>query len=232
MNVLAIDTAEDFLSIALAKGSEIFSMDIDAGRRHSELLVPAMDSVCSIAQVKPAELDLLACTKGPGSFTGIRIAFAALKGIAAAHGTRTIAAPSLDVMAFPHTDFPGVVLPLVDAKQGRYFYALYKNGSRLTEHLDEKPETVLRRLVESGENENVLLTGPAAKMFATYLGLAEKTKFYVDPNYRGGGAKALLQFLAKDGRLEDADFGDFSPEYIRKSDAEIADELKAMSTGK
>jgi hypothetical protein len=78
----------------------------------------------------------------------------------------------------------------------------------------------------------VLLTGPAAKMFLAKieercLPAVGKAAFCVDPNYRGGGAKTLLQFLEKNDILGKADFGDFAPEYIRKSDAEIADELKA-----
>ena len=84
MNILAIDSAWDVLSAALAIGDETFFIEIDAGLRHSELLMECADTLCKTAGISPTDLKMVACMKGPGSFTGLRIGYSIAKGIAMA----------------------------------------------------------------------------------------------------------------------------------------------------
>jgi tRNA threonylcarbamoyladenosine biosynthesis protein TsaB len=93
MNILAIDCATDILSVALEvdtnsksqtpnpKPQTLFSSNIDAGHTHSEKLLPAIDELLKQANLSLADIDLFLCQRGPGSWTGLRIGFAAVKGL-------------------------------------------------------------------------------------------------------------------------------------------------------
>lgn len=84
MKVLAIDTTEEGCSAALYLDGEISARFEHVPRRHSELIMPMMDHLLAEAGLRPGQLDGLAFARGPGSFTGIRIASAVIQGIALA----------------------------------------------------------------------------------------------------------------------------------------------------
>ena len=146
MNILAIDTATSILSIAVSSAEGIRHFEVDAGLRHSELLMDLADMVMKTAGLEASDLELVACMRGPGSFTGLRIGFAAAKGMALALGIPLVSVPTLDCMAAPCAVWPGLVIPVIDAKKHRFFTALYRGGQRLTEYLDAEPDEIARAI--------------------------------------------------------------------------------------
>jgi tRNA threonylcarbamoyladenosine biosynthesis protein TsaB len=251
VNILAIDCATEILSVALgcnfepqaeaggsaAVGSEpaagrknpsraVFSTDIDAGNSHSELLFPVLDSLLKTANIETAALDLFLCSRGPGSWTGLRIGFSAVKGFALALGKPYVSIPTLDYMALsaPESGFLGLILPVLDAKAGRFFCALYEGAGRaegprrISDYLDAAPETIAA-LVPAGRE--LWLTGNGAQMFLE-TGAIQQNKIMLDANSRRGRAQDLLKYLEKNATIV---YGDKSlsdvPLYLRKSDAEI-----------
>jgi len=220
MNILAIDSACDVLSVALAAGNGTFYTEIDAAFRHSELLMECADALCKTAGVSSGDLNLVACMKGPGSFTGLRIGYSAAKGIAAALGIPLRAVPTMDCLAFPFSIWPGIALPAIDAKRGCFFAALYRNGKELAGCMDAPPEAIAKKAAESrlSEDEPVVLTGPGAELLfprlTTYIAGVS-----LDPDCRKGRARELLE-IARSRLSEDASDIDSGPVYIRKSDAE------------
>jgi tRNA threonylcarbamoyl adenosine modification protein YeaZ len=101
MNILAIDCATEILSVALEIGNgekSIMSANIDAGHSHSERLLPVIEDLLKQANIAPADIDLFLCQRGPGSWTGLRIGFAAVKGLAFAFGKPYISIPSSDLI--------------------------------------------------------------------------------------------------------------------------------------
>ena len=94
MNILALDTADQVFSAALESKSGVYYTEIDAHSRHSELLMDCVDWLCKNAGLGPGEIDLAACMKGPGSFTGLRIGFSSAKGICMALKIPMITVPS------------------------------------------------------------------------------------------------------------------------------------------
>jgi tRNA threonylcarbamoyl adenosine modification protein YeaZ len=102
MNILAIDCATEILSVALEMGNgekQLFSSNIDAGHSHSEKLLPVIDELLKQANIAPADIDLFLCQRGPGSWTGLRIGFAAVKGLSFAFGKPYISIPSSDLIS-------------------------------------------------------------------------------------------------------------------------------------
>ena len=231
MNILALDTAARFCSIALSCGkSGNWYFEIDAGQRHSELLMEGVDMLMKIAGLKPADLDLAACMRGPGSFTGLRIAFSAAKGMCLALGIPLISIPTLDCMAFSAKAFPGIVIPAIDAKKRSFFTALYREEKRLTDYIDAPLEEIAQ-LISQHSNEHLLFTGPDADMLKSELhNLIEPNlyeKIRLDPARKKGRAYELLEIakteVAEKNGLENITNEVFSgPLYIRKSDAELS----------
>ena len=136
MNLLAIDSATELLSAAVAAGESRYLFEADAGPRHSALLLEVIDMLLNKAGLRPGDLEGVICMKGPGSFTGLRVGYAAAKGICLARNIPLAALPTLDCMAWPCSFFPGLVVPLIDAKQNRFFTAFYRKKTKIAGNFD------------------------------------------------------------------------------------------------
>jgi tRNA threonylcarbamoyladenosine biosynthesis protein TsaB len=218
MNIFCLDTSGNVLSAALQYDGGTVSLEMDAGGKHSGLLMPVMDHLLKMAGIRPDTLDVAACMRGPGSFTGIRIGFAAVQGIAAACGAQAVSIPALDCMILPFEDMP-VVVPAIDSRRQQFYTAVYRNGERITDYIDTKPDALVPGL---RHHENILLTGPDAdKLHEALSGLLPETHISVDPFFSQGQAKNMLHFFTKDSRIKAEWEKTLAvPLYIRKSDAE------------
>ena len=170
MNILALDTADGVLSVALSTEAGFWYLEADAGSRHSELMMEAVDALCRLAGLCPKDINLAACMKGPGSFTGLRIGFSAAKGLCVALGIPLVAVPTLDCLSFSLSAWPGMVIPVLDAKKGCFFTALYRGGKRLTDYMDISPEDLAKEIekVKISSLESLILTGSARKSYIRY----------------------------------------------------------------
>lgn len=127
MLILGIETATEQVGVAIG-GHEgvIATFEVARGRRHAEILTPAIEFVCKQADVDVDELGCVAVDIGPGLFTGMRVGIAAAKALAFGLRIPMIGIPSLDLLAFPvrHTD--RVVVPVIDARKSEVFWAMYR----------------------------------------------------------------------------------------------------------
>ena len=127
MLILGIETATEQVGVAIG-GHEgvIASFEVVRGRRHAEILTPAIEFVCRQADVELSEIGCLAVDVGPGLFTGMRVGIASAKALALALRVPMIGISSLDLLAFAcrHTD--RVVVPVVDARKNEVFWAMYR----------------------------------------------------------------------------------------------------------
>ncbi|MCL2043249.1 MAG: tRNA (adenosine(37)-N6)-threonylcarbamoyltransferase complex dimerization subunit type 1 TsaB [Treponema sp.] len=233
MNLLAIDTAADRFSVALASpggvssGIDTWLFEADAGLRHSELILDSIDILFKMAALKPESLDGVICMGGPGSFTGLRIGFSTAKGLALSLGIPLAAIPTLDCMVWPFYSLPGIIVPVLDAKKQAFFCALYRDGKRLCPDMDAPPDAIARiitgSLLPQPENEwqnEVLLVGPGAKMLHEKMG-TDTLRAGID--LRWGNAETLLLMAQETDIFVNSEKNlSIGPEYIRKSDAEIS----------
>jgi tRNA threonylcarbamoyladenosine biosynthesis protein TsaB len=203
---------------------------VDAGASHSEFLFDAAGGLIKLAGLEQRDIDLFACMKGPGSFTGLRIGFAAVKGLAFALGKRMVSVPTLDCMAYPFYHSPILCVPVIDAKQRRFFTALYQSGERLTEYLDcgaeELAVHISGAMGAAAAGDIFMLTGPGAALAQNALlpflpGASILTEIprrdYASlmPRYIKETRPPVLTEETTEDPLISA------PLYIRKSDAEI-----------
>ena len=211
MKVLAIDTATEVLVLCADDGAARASLSLRRGLAHSPTLLPLADRLLSELGFAARELELVVCSVGPGSFTGIRIGLATAKGIAFATGCPLVGVTTLDALALPWAAFPGSVWSVIDARKGRWYAAGYRGGHRVTEHLDLAPEDLRARMAADGGA--VLVAGPDAPRFAAHLPGAAATDLF-DP---AAVLRAGVERFAREG----ADPRSLTPLYLRPSEAEI-----------
>jgi len=139
MNILAIDTAGPKLSIAIAKDDKIIARYKSKNERsHSDMLAPAVEKLLKHVRanghspLQPKDIDLYAISIGPGSFTGLRIGVAFIKGMNLFFNKPIVAVPTLDAMAsMVDAD---IVCPVVDAKRQNVYTSIYKKGKRVLKY--------------------------------------------------------------------------------------------------
>ncbi|MFA5144225.1 MAG: tRNA (adenosine(37)-N6)-threonylcarbamoyltransferase complex dimerization subunit type 1 TsaB [Candidatus Omnitrophota bacterium] len=140
MTILAIDTSTDYLSLAVMRGGKIVArFHRRSHMRHSSLLVPTIDRLLKKVRMKLSGIDSFAISIGPGSFTGLRIAVATIKGLAFALDKPIVTIPTLDVVAQNAKSFKGIICPVLDARKNKVYACLYesdgKTVKRITEYL-------------------------------------------------------------------------------------------------
>lgn len=147
MNILAIDTTSTGLSIALIKGSEVFSFTKELGKSgHSSTLMVEVDGILKAHNVDVNSLDAISVVVGPGSFTGIRIGVSAMTAMAFATGAKRISVTSFELIAYNR----GKVLCGVDAGHGNLYLAKCEDGNVLEQSFVEAKD------VESLDGQEIL----------------------------------------------------------------------------
>jgi tRNA threonylcarbamoyladenosine biosynthesis protein TsaB len=157
-NILVFDASSAWCSVALSVGGTLYSVAEMQPRKHAQLILPMIENLCGQANIKPKELDGIAFGKGPGSFTGLRIAISVAQGLSLATGARLYGISSLKALAWQGmkqlsseqlsnsqiSDKP--VLAIMNAHMGEVFYAAYRNAEEgLTAVIEDslcKPEHV------------------------------------------------------------------------------------------
>ena len=220
MNILVLDTSTSILSMALKTDESYEERLIDGHFSHSEDLLPEIESFLSRAGIDIADISLVIVAKGPGSFTGLRIAMASAKGLASALSIPLVSVPTLDVIAMAASPWDGPVLSCIDARKRRFYLQLRKGGSILVPDRDGNAEDIAGDIASAGGT--TLVTGPDAAAFAEKLAAAGASGFMVDemtPRCLGRALIALAERKLAEQGPDDIGEG---PVYIRRSDAEEA----------
>ena len=243
MNLLGVDCSGDIMSVGVgrsmdsqgigpatpkhpyreerghlpAPGPGFVSVSVDAGFRHAERLMGAVDFCLTEAGLQKSDLDLFACAGGPGSFTGLRIAMASIKGMAYGLGKPFVSVPSLDALAADWEGTSPVIVPLMDAKRSRFYFGVYKSGKLVSGPHDDTLECMLALVSSYPE---VLFVGPDAEMIDAII--QDRSGFRRPEFFRRPPINALLALAARSFAEHGPAPADESPNYLRASDAEEA----------
>jgi len=128
--LLALDSSTRFAGIAFYDGSRglVAEANWHAGIHHTTTLMPRVAQLAADCGARSADLRAVAVALGPGSFTGVRVALAAAKGLALAEGLALLGVPTLDAAAYAHRLQPLPVIAVVQAGRGRVCWARYTAG--------------------------------------------------------------------------------------------------------
>lgn len=224
MRLLAVDTATEVCGVALWEDDRILAeMSSDTGTTHARVLMAAIRAVLDKNGLQPAALDALVVTRGPGSFTGLRIGISTVKGLAAAAGKPLVGVSTLEVLARQAPADAGQVCPMIDARRREVYWSVYRRGAAgLVQTGPEKAGPAID--VQFGGDEECLFIGNGAQLYAQAL----KDRFpgtfrMVDPDRHALRPSVVAHLGAlrfRQGFTDDPH--GFSPIYLRKSDAELA----------
>ena len=128
MKILALDTATEACSAALLSNDSVYERHEIAPRRHAELILPMVDGVLAEAALGLTDLDAIAFGRGPGAFTGIRIAAGVTQGLALGADLPVIPLSSLATLAQGVIDKSATLLPAIDARMGEIYWATYDSA--------------------------------------------------------------------------------------------------------
>lgn len=143
--ILALDTSTDACSVALQANSGIYARFEIAPRKHTQLLLPMVESVLSEAGIGVADLDAIAFGCGPGSFAGIRIATGAAQGLALAHETPMIAVSTLETLALSQLledPLTSRVVTVLDARMDEVYWGCFEMAADLEQVVSVAEERV------------------------------------------------------------------------------------------
>lgn len=220
MNIIAFDTSCDAATVALKTDRTYEERLIQGAFSPSEHLLHEAEELLARAGISFRDLGMVAVTKGPGSFTGLRIAMASAKGLASALSIPLVSVPTLDVIVMAASPWDGPVLSCIDARKRRFYLQLRKGGSVLVPDRDGNAEDIAGDIASAGGT--TLVTGPDAAAFAEKLAAAGASGFMVDemaPRCLGRALIALAERKLAEHGPDDIGEG---PVYIRRSDAEEA----------
>jgi tRNA threonylcarbamoyladenosine biosynthesis protein TsaB len=151
-HLLAIDTATAWQSVALLRDDQVLALiEQDAEGSHARSLMGAIDRLLRGAGLSLKDLQALAVSIGPGSFTGLRVGLATMLGFRAVLGTPIVTVPTLEAMAWNLRDVKGVLVPVLKSRHNEVYWAAYEwlPGTGLRTHIAEQvgpPASVARAL--------------------------------------------------------------------------------------
>lgn len=124
MNLLALDTSTEYLSLVLMKGEELFTFDLNAGQTHSQIILPQLQALLNAAEMQLNDLHGIAFGAGPGSFTGVRIAAGVAQGLGLGANLPVVGVCTL--LALAEASAADKVITCLDARMGEVYYAAYE----------------------------------------------------------------------------------------------------------
>jgi len=126
MKILGIDTTTKFLCLGLYVDGKYYEYSLETGRSLSAILVPTIQRVLIAVGLKIADIDYFSCGLGPGSFTGIRIGLATIKGLSIVRNKPVVGVSTLDILAEEVKFENTLIVPAIDARRGLIYCSSYK----------------------------------------------------------------------------------------------------------
>ncbi len=221
MLTLAIETATRVCSIALCRDRRIIGeYNVNAGMAHSVLLVPQIEKLLTYCAIKKRDIDLVAVSIGPGSFTGLRIGLATAEALAYAWQCYLKGVVTLRGLAY-NMPREGVLLsPVLDAQKGNYYQAIYRWQNGKAEEL--QPPCVVEKAELFSRIADIdmpaMLLGECDKLLQGKLpeNIEAAPEELLWPKAASVAIAAIDAFNAE----TDKNIFDLEPYYIRKSEAE------------
>lgn len=162
MKILSIDSSALVASVALCENEKVLAeYTLNNGNTHSETLLPMVESILGFFSMSAKDIDLFAVSAGPGSFTGVRIGAATVKGLAFASNKPCAEVSTLEAIAQNLVFHKGLVCPVMNARRSQVYTALFRSDGASLERLMPDSALAIEELdtVLSEYGEEVALCG-------------------------------------------------------------------------
>ncbi len=230
MNILAVESSGMVAAVSVVRKDRVMGeFFLDNRRNHSQQLMPLIERLMDDLDMKLKDIHVFAASKGPGSFTGLRIGIAIVKGLAQATDKPVVGVPTLDGLAYNLWSRNGLICPIMDARREQVYTSVYR--SRVGGEFDGSPDRIdeymaipVSELIEKLKmyDEPVMFNGDGVDTYWPIIKeeLGEKAiRAPINLMVQRASSIALLaQNMAISGNVQS--YVDLVPFYLRKSQAE------------
>ena len=235
MKILGIDSSGLVASVAIVEDDRLVAeYNLQYKITHSQTLLPMLEEIRNRIHLDMQTIDAIAVAAGPGSFTGLRIGAATVKGLGLALGKPIIPVPTLEGMAYNCYGTDLLVCPIMDARRNQVYTGLYifekEDRIRMKSVMEQTAvgfDELAAKLSDLGRE--VLFLGDGVPVFAEAMKELLRIPYHFAPAHMNRQRAASVAALGKEkfeqGIFEDA--ADHAPEYLRLSQAERERQEKA-----
>ncbi len=242
MIILAVDSSSKVATVALMKDEKLLGeITLNDKKEHSVILMNIIEDLLKNNNLTIGDIDGYVVSKGPGSFTGLRIGMATVKGLSFGSDKPYVSVSSLDALALSVSNFDGLICPIMDALRNSVYTSLYKSNSTYYTNSDESTDTDIKyelpvtleklldysaldvdELIEliKAKNEKVIFIGDGVDKYKDYL-IKNCPNCYFPPNHlnlvRASSLGELGSILLRNGNFDDPNSAPF---YLKKPQAE------------
>lgn len=225
MKILAIDSSGLVATVAILEDDELIAeYTINYKKTHSETLLPMLDEISKMTELDLKSVDMIAVAKGPGSFTGLRIGSATVKGLAYALNVPVVSVPTVDALSMNLWGTDKLVCPIMDARRNQVYTGLYDFIGDRHHVVMEQTAMGIEELIDmiNQKKWSVVFLGDGVPVYKDIIEERLKVSHVYAPANMNRQRAASLGVLAfdyiKKGIVETAD--EHKPEYLRLSQAE------------
>ena len=235
MNILAIDTSSKYFYLAIAEDDKIkVNICRPSGRGLSRMIIPLIERALKKAGLSLKDIDCFACGLGPGSFTGLRVGLAVIKGFAFSLNKPVVGIVSLDCLAGSQFNFPGYVCPVVDARRSLVYSAIYRAKDGVLKRKGRYLLVPLKELFAKLKGRaDVIFLGDGLSLYRDDI----KNEFglranFADENFWYPRTENLLRLVKE--KIKNKDFADLDklvPFYMYPKECQIKEKVKSEKLG-
>lgn len=226
MKIISLDSSTECASCAVLEDERVLAeVSFNYKKVHSIILMPMIEYLLKTLDLTIKSIDGFVVSKGPGSFTGLRIGAATIKGLSHGTGKPLIGVSSLDALAYNMAYSEGIICPVLDALRGNVYcgiYAFDKENLVLKNDPALMPIDDLINIIKTQNKDNpVCFIGDAVPKFRDKISVSLENALFAPPNLNFVNASSLgilgMNMLKKG--IHDNLYS-FCPDYLRKSQAE------------
>jgi tRNA threonylcarbamoyladenosine biosynthesis protein TsaB len=245
MKILGLDTSISVASVAISEGGRLVAEDFyprkgsaegsGAKSNHAEIILPLVDSVLRPAGIGLSEVAGIAVSIGPGSFTGVRIGLSTVKGLAYGTGMPAVGISTLQAIAARVAGFEGRVCPILDARKGEVYAAVFRIWGNQLERLTQDALMPLLSFLEElrgpGKPEPCLFIGDGVTAYRPVLERVPDLQIYVADEQSMSSVAASIALLSERQFTDDraVRLEDLTPVYLRRPECESRMKLTLSS---
>ncbi|MBH1942422.1 tRNA (adenosine(37)-N6)-threonylcarbamoyltransferase complex dimerization subunit type 1 TsaB [Mobilitalea sibirica] len=226
MKLLAVDSSGLVASVAVITEEALLAeYTVNYKKTHSQTLLPMLNEITAMIELDLSEIDGIAVVAGPGSFTGLRIGSATVKGLGMALSKPIIPVPTVDSLAYNLYGTDKIICPMMDARRNQVYTGLYEfTGDNQFHILSEQKAVSVEEIIReiNGYGREVIFLGDGVSVYKEMIMEKTKVKFTFAPPHmnrqRAGAVGALGLIYYKENKLETA--SEHEPVYLRLSQAE------------
>ena len=225
MKILAIDSSSLVASVAVVEDDiMVAEYTINHKKTHSQTLLPMINEISKMAELDLSQVDAIAVSGGPGSFTGLRIGSATAKGLGLVWDKPLIHVPTVDAMAYNLYGTDKLICPMMDARRNQTYTGLYEFINDEFKIVMEQCAISVDELIEEINKlgKEVIFLGDGVPVFKDILNEKLSVEHTYAPAHmnrqRAGAVGVLGQKYYADGKYEAA--AEHEPNYLRQSQAE------------